>query len=519
VAKSADFPTNLDNVYIYLRKSREDAEAEERARKEGRGDDIETLARHRRALIELAYKNHHNVTQILEEVVSGEYISSRPEMMRLLEAVENEEVSAVWVMDLDRLGRGDMADQGMILRVFKDSETLILTPDKVYDLTDEMDEEWTEFKTFFARRELKMITKRMQRGRVASVMEGKFIGTRPPFGYDVGNDLILVPNKDADAVRKIFDLYVNGGIGSSKIAEYLNSRGIKTPTGKLWWAESVIAILRNEVYAGRILWKKVKHDKRKGTFHRRPDEEVIVAQGKHVPLIDEDTWQRSLKVRQGRVNAPVRTTQKVASALTGIVECGYCGMSMIRRPYTKQAAHLKCINPHCTQKSTRLSIVEERVIQALEKWLMDYQLTAEELASAISKQRASTLDTDSLLRSIDEDLERLNAQRDTLHDLLEQRVYDAATYLERNQKLMLEINTLRARRDIVVDDARKLAQVAQAKRDVIPRVINVLDAFHQTDDPATQNALLRTVINKAVYRKAKWQTGDQFELTIYPIIS
>lgn len=76
------FPSDLDNVWIYLRKSREDREAEERARKEGRHE-IETLSRHRRTLLELAQIHSHAITHILEEVVSGEFISERPEMIRL----------------------------------------------------------------------------------------------------------------------------------------------------------------------------------------------------------------------------------------------------------------------------------------------------------------------------------------------------------------------------------------------------------------------------------------------------
>ena len=54
-------------------------------------------------------------------------------------------------MDLDRLGRGDMKDQGIILETFKESKTKIITPRKTYDLTDEFDEEYSEFEAFMAR--------------------------------------------------------------------------------------------------------------------------------------------------------------------------------------------------------------------------------------------------------------------------------------------------------------------------------------------------------------------------------
>ena len=66
---------------IYLRKSRSDLELEA----SGSGD---TLERHRRTLLELAASRNLTVTQIYEEVVSGETISARPEMQRLLSDVD-----------------------------------------------------------------------------------------------------------------------------------------------------------------------------------------------------------------------------------------------------------------------------------------------------------------------------------------------------------------------------------------------------------------------------------------------
>ena len=76
----------MGEYYIYLRKSRADAEAEQR----GEG---ETLARHERALLELAHRLRLNVTQIFREVVSGETIAARPVMQQLLSAVEQKTVT------------------------------------------------------------------------------------------------------------------------------------------------------------------------------------------------------------------------------------------------------------------------------------------------------------------------------------------------------------------------------------------------------------------------------------------
>lgn len=105
------------DVFIYLRKSRKDLEEEKKAHEEGRGYD--TLERHRKQLLDLAKRGRHNIIDIFEEIVSGEYISERPTMQKLLRDVETGIADAVLVMDMDRLGRGDMVDQGTIYRVFR----------------------------------------------------------------------------------------------------------------------------------------------------------------------------------------------------------------------------------------------------------------------------------------------------------------------------------------------------------------------------------------------------------------
>ena len=119
---------------MYLRKSRADDPGE---------DVMDTLHRHESILRAVAKRGKYLVHEdcIYREVVSGENIFSRPQMIRLLEDVTKGKYQSVLVVDIDRLGRGDMRDQGLILETFKAADTLIVTPEKVYDLNNEMDEE------------------------------------------------------------------------------------------------------------------------------------------------------------------------------------------------------------------------------------------------------------------------------------------------------------------------------------------------------------------------------------------
>ena len=119
---------------LYLRKSRADLEAEAH----GEGD---TLARHEHILMELAKSRALPIGAIDREIVSGERIANRPVMQQLLSEVEDGRWKGVLVTETSRLARGDTIDQGIVAQAFKFSGTLIVTPAKTYDPTQEADED------------------------------------------------------------------------------------------------------------------------------------------------------------------------------------------------------------------------------------------------------------------------------------------------------------------------------------------------------------------------------------------
>mgnify|MGYP000193505958 CR=1 FL=1 len=67
------------------------------------------------------------------------------------------------------------------------SDTKIITPTKTYDPDNEFDEEYFEFGLFMSRREYKTIKRRLNAGRISSVKEGKYCGSRPPYDTNVSN--------------------------------------------------------------------------------------------------------------------------------------------------------------------------------------------------------------------------------------------------------------------------------------------------------------------------------------------
>jgi len=520
---------------IYLRKSRADLEAE--ARGEG-----ETLKRHEQALLELAKKMKINVTEIYREIVSGETIASRPVMQQLLSDVEQGLWEGVLVMEVERLARGDTIDQGIVAQTFKYSGTKIITPLKTYDPNNEFDEEYFEFGLFMSRREYKTINRRLQRGRLASAKEGKWVGNKPPYGYvrkklEKEKGYTLEPHPEqAKIVKMIFELYTKGErqkdgsynrLGVSLIVRKLNELHIPPAKGDVWVPTSIQTILKNPAYIGKVRWnfrpqvKKIIDGKIKKARPRTKPEDWILVEGLHEPIIDEATWNLAQKYLAENPPKPCPTGKSVQNPLASIIVCGVCGRKMQRRPYGgRQPDSLICQNTACSNVSVFLSYVEERLLEALQDWLRNYKLN---WGVAENQDNNSNIQIEVLknaIKNLDDELKTLEKQMDNIHDLLEQGVYSTEKFLERSKIISDRIKEAKQNKEKLSQELEREELREKSKKDIIPKVERVLELYRKTTDPAFKNELLKEVLEKAVYKKTvngRWHhRADEFELILYP---
>lgn len=503
------------NTLIYLRKSRADEESE-------RQGEYETLSRHKSTLLKVAKEKNLNIVDIKEELVSGESVANRPKMLELLNEVERGLYDAVLVMDIDRLGRGNMQDQGLILDTFKKSNTKIITPRKIYDLSNEWDEEYSEFEAFMARKELKIITRRMQRGRIKSIEEGNFIATNPPYGYKIeylnnGKDRILVIDKDqATVIKTIFDMYSKGN-GANKIASHINALGFKTNTGGLWRDKAVRDIIKNKIYCGYITWNKVS---RKGNSQIKKDvDEWIIVKGKHEPIISEELWNKCNEIREKRFISPT-PNKKLTNPLAGLVICGLCGHTLVAKSSTvKQqdgsnayVKYMKCT--HCLNRATKLHIVENIILEELNNWLNEYEI---EISNIDTDDNIIIDDYKKIIDNLNKELSELDKQKNNLHDFLERGIYDVDTFLDRQKNISDRVELIQKN----INDTKMLIdnemKKEQAKSDLIPVLKNVLEQYYNIDDIVLKNNLLKSVLDKVVYTKNHKRRDEyDFSIVLYP---
>lgn len=145
-----------------------------------------------------------------------------------------------------------------------------------------------------AQNESKKISSRVKAGQKISFMNGVLYGNGNILGYDrVGKDLII--NKEqADTVKHIYDLYLQGN-GSRKIQFLLEQEGRKTALGKTnWSASNILRILKNPFYCGRIEYRKqyVPDYLTQKKVNNKGEIERITVKGNHQPIVSEEVFDK-----------------------------------------------------------------------------------------------------------------------------------------------------------------------------------------------------------------------------------
>lgn len=516
----------MKSYLIYLRKSRKDRDQELAT------GQFDTLQRHRGALLSLAKARGYSIAHIYEEVVSGDSIAERPEMQKLLAAVETGAFEGVLVMEVPRLARGNTRDQGVVSETFQYSGTKIITPDKIYDPADEADEEYFEFGLFMSRREYKAINRRLQRGRMASLEEGKYIAGTAPYGYrrvrvPHQRGYTLEPSETAPVVQEIFRLYTEGDpqsngsrqpIGSYGIANLLNARGIPSPGGVKWTAAAVRDVLKNPTYAGYIRWS-YRPDKKQMvngvlTVSHPVNKEAELKKGLHPPLITEETWTAANAAMHSRAHTPLPGRKQIANPLAGLVYCSVCGRSLVQLP---QGSHgepmVMCPTARCPTVGSRRDAVEAALMEALESWLKHYEIRLKE-----EEQGASGAELEAGLQKARKQLDNLAKQRGSLYDLLEQGVYSKELFLERSRLLAERTTETERQVSALEGHLASLRQAELLRKSIAPRIRNVLDVYGTLETPAEQNALLKSVLDHVVYTKTARGKKSDLQLFVYPKI-
>ena len=450
----------------------------------------------------------------------------RPDLKRMLKAIERRQVNLVITKDLSRLGRNYLQTGTLIEDFFpRHGVRYIAMNDGIDTLRENND--IAPFKNILNEMYSKDISKKVHSSYLLKAQKGKFTGCIAPFGYrkdPEDKNHLLVDEETAPIVRLIFSWALNGH-GPNYIRRRLEEQKIPCPTwwnrergfrnvrtkwekqdpenGRYMWDFSVIKdILMNPVYTGAIASQKTDYRFKIGTIREKKPEDWIVVEGQHEPLVDKksfDIVQEKLKSRQRP-----RNTGEI-SLFAGLIKCGECGKSLTVRmtndKHPKQIYSCKTYNAygknHCSQHridlDTLSTLVLHKIRECANAALVDGEAVADRLSDSCKAQQKGQ--REALERSLAKDEERIEVLEKLVMRLYEDMV--AGRVSETNFQLLME-KTQKEQKELKerVDKTRKLLHDEIQLADDAQQWIESIQAYRDITelDAATLNRLIKEII-------------------------
>ena len=326
--------------------------------------------------------------------------------------------------------------------------------------------------------------------------DGKWL-CAAPYGYIINRqkEFEIVPT-EAEIVRQIFDLYNNQGWGYKKIANYLTEQGIPTPrmseqmrkeaagepttrkTKAAWAIVTVQGILDNDFYIGTFRQAKYTRAKINGKDVKRDEEEHIVIENHHQPIIDYRTFATTRALREKRSTANYRGVKKYDNVYSGFLFCGDCGSPMFAMSRRDLSAAYTCGTYHrrgrsgCSSHHIRVDKLDELLKIYVRRVMEHSHAMLEELNAELARQDSDVVETeqsaDHLAQVMEELREELKAtKRQRIRDMVkhpDQEELLAETYDELEADLQKKIEGLDHQIGMLSDKRNTIIQAGRAAK-------------------------------------------------------
>ncbi|HWI52894.1 MAG TPA: recombinase family protein, partial [Symbiobacteriaceae bacterium] len=256
----------------------------------------------------------------------------RPRLGDLRKAALAGEVDCVVVYKLDRLSRSVMDTVNLVLGEW-DGRTHLKSAREPVDTTSPMGKQFFYMLVSYAEWERNVIRERTHSGKMRRAKEGRNPGIPAAFGYKKSDDVgrFDIDPKAAELVQWIFRKYLEEW-GAFKIADELNRTGVLSPTGLKWHKTTILQMLRNPIYSGRLVYGRTttnprrQRDKSEPQYLKNPN--PIVAEAPCPPIISLSEWERAQTLLSQRHRGATGVRSLASDyLLTGILKC-QCGANM-----------------------------------------------------------------------------------------------------------------------------------------------------------------------------------------------
>ena len=426
---------------------------------------------------------------------SGYTFEQREDYQKMRRKMMTHQIDILVVKDFSRFSRRN--SRGLVeLEDLRDAGVRIISIGDGIDFPN--DDDWLKIQFQFLINEMPVTdtSKKVRNVIKRRQTDGKWI-CAAPYGYIVNKrqEFEVVPT-EADVIRKVFDLYNNAGWGYRRISNYLTAQGIPTPrmsekqrkdqageenrikAKPEWSIVSVQGILDNDFYIGTFRQRKYTRKKINGADMKLDEDEHIVIENHHQPIIDYRTFAITRALREKRTTSHYRGVKKNDNVYSGFMECGDCGSPMFATSRSDMKPAYTCGTYHrrgrtgCTSHHIRVDRLDYLLKLYVRKVMENSASMLEQLNRDLEKEQEDVTETEHCADRLAEILMDLQAElkatkRQRIRDIMkhpEQEAILEETYDEMEAELQKKIEGIRNQIEMLSDKRNTILRVNRAAK-------------------------------------------------------
>ena len=420
-----------------------------------------------RLLRSWAEKNNYEVYKCYSDRgISGKDIKNRPALKELLKDAEEKKFDMVISWKINRISR-KLADVLKIVDILEKNDITFKSYSEPFETDTPAGKMQFQMMALIGEFERGTIAQNVKMGMCAKAKSGEWCGGRV-LGYDLvpidsqegakrKKNRLTINEKEAEAVRFIFNEYVNGK-GYKAISNQLNKLSYKTKKGNDFSVGSIREILTNPVYIGKVRYNVRQNwsEKRRRNINANP----IITDGIHEPIIDEGLWDKVQAIMESKKGKPSRIYDG-EYPLTGILKCPKCGAGMVISRTTnkladgtkKRIAYYCCGawknkgTSVCNSNTIRVNKANEYVFNKLSELLSNEKMV-ETIVRNINKERHNKINpAKKELERIDKELEKIDRKKIKLFEAYEEELISKEEFKERKDELNKRAKSLQEEKE------------------------------------------------------------------------
>jgi site-specific DNA recombinase len=429
--------------------------------------------------------------------ISGKDTINRPGLNQLIEDSTKGLFNSVLVWKISRLSRS-LKDLLNIVDMFDKSGVSFISYSEKFDTSTPVGKMTLQLLGSIAEFERNTIIENVKMGLKERIRQGNKSGGHI-YGYDWKDKKLIINDHEADAVRTIFDLYVNKEYSLHAITKYLNDSGYKTKRDIRFTHFSVGVILKNPTYIGLVR-------------HNTNTENEYTVQGNHSPLISEEIYNAAQSRRSTRSTLTQRNHEEGTFLLTGLIKCPLCNSplcgtyntanktSAAGKNYNYRYRYYKC-NRETAKHDCKLGYIsadklENKAIAIILGLAENTNLIEDSITKTNKEAEKDLAPIEKQLKHIESQLVKLEKTKNSYFEMFEsEEINDKKIFLERLNKIESEIQSLSSKR---TELAREV-EMHRSNPIALEKALFTIDAFVKLIQVASiedKKRLIRTIVQE-----------------------